>query len=124
MTEGRRLTFEAYGYALSHSKSKLKSSSSKQEHNGKDQLFIVHWQGSEPKDNRFRISTTDKRYLMDSLSLSKNENEAATFSLKDLGNGAGYAVTELSSGKRLQLGQDGSVYLGGENTFHIYSVTI
>ena len=58
---------------------------------------------------------------MDSLSLSKNENEAATFSLKDLGNGAGYAVTELSSGKRLQLGQDGSVYLGGENTFQIYS---
>ena len=124
VTEGRRLTFEAYGYALSHSKSKLKSSSSKQEHNGKDQLFIVHWQGSEPKDNRFWISTTDKRYLMDSLSLSKNENEAATFSLKDLGNGAGYAVTELSSGKRLQLGQDGSVYLGGENTFQIYSVTI
>lgn len=124
VTEGRRLTFEAHNRALSHSGSKLKSSSSSKEHDQKDQLFVVHWQGVNPKDNRFRIATTDQLYITKSLSLSKNEEKAALFSLKDMGNGVGYSISELDSGKRLQLNEDGSVALGGDTYFQIYSVTL
>jgi len=124
VTEGRRLTFEAHNRALSHNGSKLKSSSSSKEHDEKDQLFVVHWQGVNPKDNRFRIATTDQLYVTKSLSLSKNEEKAALFSLKDMGNGVGYSISELDSGKRLQLNEDGSVALGGDTYFQIYSVTL
>ena len=84
----------------------------------------MHWQGVNPKDNRFRIATTDQLYITKSLSLSKNEEKAALFSLKDMGNGVGYSISELDSGKRLQLNEDGSVSLGGDTYFQIYSVTL
>lgn len=124
VTEGRRLTFEAHNRALSHSSSKLGSSKSSDDHDQKDQLFIVYWQGSEPRDNRFHIATTDKRYVTKSLGLSKNQKEAATFSLKDMGNGVGYKITELDSKKRVQLSDSGTVSFGDDTYFQIYSVTL
>ena len=41
-----------------------------------------------------------------------------------MGNGVGYSISELDSGKRLQLNEDGSVALGGDTYFQIYSVTL
>ena len=56
--------------------------------------------------------------------MSKDEKKAALFSLKDMGNGVGYSISELDSGKRLQLNEDGSVALGGDTYFQIFSVTL
>lgn len=124
MTEGRHLTFEANGRALSHANGKLASSKARSKHNDKNQLFVVHWLGSAPKDNRFHITTPRGVYVTKSMSLSKKKSDAAVFSITDMGNSAGYAVREETSGKQLSINKDGSLSLTDGALVTIYSVTL
>ena len=124
LSEGRYLSFEANGHALSTSGSKLGSSKAKKQHNGDDQLFVIHWQGKDPRDNRFRISSSDKkRYITSKLKFTSNANKAAEFALSDQGNGKGYTITETKSNKMVSLSDDGSVSFGNNAHFTIYSIT-
>ena len=123
LTEGRRLTFEANGHALSHANKKLSTSSAKKSHDDDNQLFVLHWLGSEPRDNRFHISTEKGHYITKKLSLSNNKNEAGVFSIQDIGNGVGYKVTETEKNQQVTINKDGSVAYGDSSFLHIYSVT-
>ena len=123
LTEGRKLAFEANGRALSHANGKLGTSATKKNHDGGDQLFILHWLGSAPKDNRFHIATEKGDYITKKLSLSDNKNDAGVFSIRDVGNGAGYNVTELNAGKQVTISKDGSPEFGDSSFLKIYSVT-
>ena len=124
LSEGRYLAFEANGHALSHNDDKLSSSKAKKQHNGKDQLFVIHWQGTNPRDNRFKVSTTGNhpRYITSSLKFTNSKDNAAEFAFVDLGNGKGYTITDVHSKKQISLGHDGKVS-HGKGTFKVYSVT-
>lgn len=123
LTEGRRLTFEANGHALSSSNSKLSTSKAKEDHNGEDQLFVIRWLGTEPNDNRFHITTEKNLYVTKKLTLSSHKNAAGEFSIKDMGNGIGYKVTEVNLNKQVTITNDGSVSYGDDSFLKIYSVT-
>ena len=124
LSEGRYLTFEANGFALSSNGHRLSASKSSDEHNKDDQLFVIHWQGKDPRDNRFRISTKDKsRYITSGLRFTTNSNKAAQFALVDQGNGKGYTITESRSNKQLSITKDGKVAHANEASFKIFSVT-
>ena len=125
LTEGRFLVFETNGRALSHSGHYLGSSKACDQHNGDDQLFVIHWQGSAPRDNRFKISTPGKhpRYIASNLKFTSNPKKAAVFEIVDLGNGKGYTVTEHRSNKKLTISENGSVKRANYATFSIFSVT-
>jgi len=124
MTEGRHLTMEANGRALSHANHKLGSSPVNKKRDDKNQLFVVHWLGSAPKDNRFHITTPHGVYVTKSMSLSKNKSDAAVFSITDVGNSGGYAVREEKTGKQLSISKDGSISLEKGALVKIYSVTL
>ena len=124
ITEGRYLTLEANGRALSHANGKLGSSRVNSKRDDKNQLFVVHWLGSEPKDNSFHITTPQGVYVTKSMKLSKNKSDAASFSFTDMGNGAGYSVRDDASGKSLSIGKDGSLSLADGALVKIYSVTL
>lgn len=125
LSEGRYLTFEAHGHALSHSSDRLGTSKAHPKHNHDDQLFVVHWQGSEPRDNRFKIASPGRhpRYITSSLKLTKNSKKAAVFKITDLGNGKGHTVTEEGSKKQLSISEDGTVAHANHGTFSVFSVT-
>ena len=126
ITEGRYLTFEAHGHALTTQNEDLTVSDARDNHDGKNQLFVVHWLGSQPEENRFRISNREKsHYIDEKLGLTKKSSQAAQFSISDLGNGAGYAIVNTKTGKHLDLSKNGKISWKGDNaaTFKIYSVT-
>ncbi|WFD41109.1 phospholipase C [Malassezia japonica] len=125
LTEGRLLSFEANGYALAHGGHRLGASKAQDSHNGENQLFVIYWQGSAPKDNRFLIGTagSNPRYLTSSLKFTSSPKKATEYSFVDQGNGQGYTITETHSQKQLSITKDGSVAHANYATFTIYSVT-
>ena len=123
LTEGRYLTFESRGHALSHTNGKLSVGNVSKKDKPKEQLFLLHWQGSAPKDNRFKISTIHGHYITKSLELSENASDGAEFSIRDQSNGSGHAIIELESNKRLSLSQK-TVAFDDDSTLSIFSVTI
>ncbi|WFD28763.1 phospholipase C [Malassezia nana] len=128
ITEGRYLTFEVGQKALSHKGDKLSSTQAQKNHDAPEQRFIVHWQGTQPKDQRFLISTASKnnrRYLTESLALDSNKNNAAEFSIVDLRNGKGHAIINAKTQKQISMDEQGQVSVKGEadSGFQVYSVT-
>ena len=126
VTEGRYLAFEAWDYALTKQGDKLGASHKTDNHDNKDQLFVVHWQGTEPRDQRFYISTFDKtKFVTENLGLGKS-SDAAEFAIKDLGNGAGHIILNTKTGKQINVGRDGSVSWkdGNASTYEVFSVTV
>ena len=127
LTEGHYLTFEKDGKALQHKGHKLSLTNACNDHDGKDMRFVLWWQGKNPKDNAFYISTADKhdrKYIASSLELTTKE-KAAQFSIADLGNGKGHVITEIDSGKQLSVEKDGCVALtkNASDAFKVFSVT-
>ena len=127
-TEGRYLTFESGKYALSHKGNKVSAGKKSSKHNEHDQLFVLHWLGSNPRDLRFRIATPGKqmgkagKYITQKLGLSSNAKDAAVFEIT-FENG-GYSVVDTQSHKHLAL-DNGKVSLKGDcSSFSLYSVTI
>ena len=84
---------------------------------------MLQWLGTAPKDNRFHITTEKGHYITKDLSLSGNKHEAGVFSIKDMGNGVGYKVTELHAHKQLSIQKNGEVSYGDASYLKIYSVT-
>ncbi|KAL4399477.1 ester hydrolase [Malassezia pachydermatis] len=128
LTVGRYLTFEANGKALKHSDSKVGSTEPQKFHDAEEQRFILHWDGSDPKDNRFKISTpasAGKKYVTESLSLSSKKQDGAEFAIADLGNGKGHSITNVKTHKQLSLEKDGSVSMKDQASegFKVFSVT-
>ncbi|SHO79560.1 Uncharacterized protein MSYG_3910 [Malassezia sympodialis ATCC 42132] len=125
LTEGRYLSFSSSGRRLSHSGDKLQTAKDEGDYSQK-QLFVIHWQGTEPKDNRYLISTAGNstQYLTSSLHFTSKKSHAASFSLTDKGNGQGHAIQELSSHKYVQLSSQGNVSLSSKDDAHISVVSV
>ena len=125
ITEGRYLSLENGDHAVQVSDGKLTAGAVSKDRKNTDQLFVVQWLGSEPKDNRFRITDyKQKHYITSDLSLSEDTDNAILFSISDVGNGNGHEVRDTKSGKYLVL-NDGHISLSSDRkTFTIYSVTL
>lgn len=91
MTEGRYLRFEAWSHALSVNSSSL-SSTGHSDKFARDALFVLHWPGSQPKDNQFWILNQSKdKFLTSDLSFSGSDH-AATFARVDHTDGKGHSM--------------------------------
>ena len=128
ITEGRYLSFEVGKHALSHKDNKLGSMPVRKSHDAPEQRFIVHWQGTQPQDQRFFISTASKDhrlYLTESLSLDSNKNKAAEFSIIDLGNGKGHAIINTKTQQQISMDENGNISMkdAASSGFQVYSVT-
>ena len=124
LTEGRYLSFVSQKHRVVASGDKLSVAKDDGDYK-KEQLVVIHWQGTAPKDNKFKISTSDKKnYVSKSLSLGDSD-KAGVFSITDLGNGKGHKITNVKSRKELNLGSDGTVSMKehGATTFKVFSVT-
>ena len=87
------------------------------------QLFVLHWQGQEPKDNEFKVAAGDK-YLTSDLSLTKNKSHGASFAIFDNGNGKGHSAQELKSGKFLTLKGDNVSLEKKPSSLKVFAVTL
>ncbi|KOS14184.1 putative phospholipase c [Malassezia pachydermatis] len=91
LTEGRYLRFEAWSHALSVNSSSL-SSTGHSDKFARDALFVLHWPGSQPKDNQFWILNQSKdKFLTSDLSFSGSDH-AATFARVDHTDGKGHSM--------------------------------
>lgn len=125
LTEGRYLTFEYDGMALTNSKGFLSASKATTQHDDIKQRWVLHQQG--PADsNIFKISSAeDGTYIAASLALTKDVGNAQTFTLTFLGNGKGYSVG-LGAGSAIGMVQQGQAKLVSSSQaagFQIFSVT-
>ena len=89
-------------------------------------MFVLHWQGKEPKDNKgFKISTQGKNssYITEDLKLSSKKDDGVVLFFEDKGNGKGH---EIKNGKKsLSMSKDGEINWvdSDATTFKIFSVT-
>ena len=117
-TEGRYLTFEMNGYALTNDNHKLTAAKASPSHNVKAQRFILHQSGSG-----FSVTSAVDAYTVNDVDALKDPSSAAkTYAIIDLGNGQGYAIG--SNGQYLTLSKSGK--LGVSKTpggFNVFSVT-
>jgi phospholipase C len=124
LTEGRYLTFEAAGYALSNpgaSATALNATKSTASHDDVAQRWIIH---ETATDSRLYTvnSAVDGRFIGANLTLV-NEKEAMVHNITYLGGGKGYRV-QGSDGKYMSIGAAGKLNLGSSGRqFAIYSVT-
>lgn len=120
-TEGRFLVFEANGYALANDGgSALVATRVAATHNVKAQRFVLHQQASAAT---FSITSAVDGKAVSGTSLGSSS--AAAFTIKDLGNGAGYTV-QASNGQYLTISTAGQVaYTSTAPTkgFTVFSVT-
>lgn len=126
LSEGRHLVFETYNNALTAKDGKLQATEKKSKKDSKDQMFVLHWQGKEPKDNKgFKISTQGKNssYITEDLKLSSKKDDGVVLFFEDKGNGKGH---EIKNGKKsLSMSKDGEINWvdSDATTFKIFSVT-
>ena len=122
LTEGRYLSFASGKQRLSIQSGKLGTEPHKG-HFTEKQLFVLHWQGQEPKDNEFKVAAGDK-YLTSDLSLTKNKSHGASFAIFDNGNGKGHSAQELKSGKFLTLKGDNVTLEKKPSSLKVFAVTL
>ena len=124
MSEGRYLVFRANGKEINHSGNKLSLVDSHLKN--PESTFVVHWQGKEPKDNGFKISTgagKDAKYIVKDLKLG-DKKDGIVFNFKTLPNAAGYEIIDSASHKKLAI-RDGKVsFSDNAPAIEIYSVSI
>lgn len=122
LTEDCYLSFASGKQRLSTDSGKLGTEPHKG-HFTEKQLFVLHWQGQEPKDNEFKVAAGDK-YLTSDLSLTKNKSHGASFAIFDNGNGKGHSAQELKSGKFLTLKGDNVSLEKKPSSFKVFAVTL
>ena len=132
LTEGRYLTFEMNGFALtvaSTNASDITGTKATADHSSKNQRFVVHATGGtatfggEGAGNFVISSAFDGRYIAGHTSLSKSVSGAETYVIEDLGNGEGYSLMK-ENGKFLSIGTDGGIDIVSKAAgFQIFSVT-
>ncbi|KAK4962901.1 hypothetical protein LTR10_000528 [Elasticomyces elasticus] len=120
LTEGRYLTFEMNGYALTSSRGKLAASKATSKHNSKAQRFVIHQSGSKYAI----VSAFDSTSISGPGSMRPGGYNAAatTFTISDQANGKGYAV-KANNGQYLTIGAHGVSYSHKPMGFKIYSVS-
>ena len=111
LTEGRYLTFEMNGFALtapmrSTSSTSITATKASAKHDSKNQRWVLHQVDANnftKNSNEFMISAAvNGAYMSQSLKLGGDSTASAgTFKITDLGNGNGYAV---STGQNVFLG--------------------
>ncbi|KAK5687882.1 hypothetical protein LTR17_026681 [Elasticomyces elasticus] len=101
LTEGRYLTFEMNGYALTSARGKLAASKATSKHNSKAQRFVIHQSGSKYAI----VSAFDGTSVSGPGSMRPGRYSAAAtkFTSTDLANGQGYAV-KANNGQYLTVG--------------------
>ncbi|WPG98303.1 Hypothetical protein R9X50_00109100 [Acrodontium crateriforme] len=93
LTEGRYLTFEHSGYALTNNgHGHLTASKATAKHEQISQRWILHQQGLGDSNVFIIQSAKDKTYLKINMQLTKNIKDATQFTIKSLGTPKGYTI--------------------------------
>ena len=125
LTEGRYLTFEVLGFALTNAGSwckQLKAGKATADHSAIDQRWIIY---ETSDDSRlFTISSAvDGRHVGPQLTLVDKVAEASIYNITFLANGKGYYFCD-TDGQYITVNDQGNVMLANEGQgFSIYSVT-
>ena len=116
------MTFEQSGYALTDAgNGKLTVTKASTGHQSKSHRFLLHQ--ADANVNQYTISSAlDDKYISSSSSLVASKSTAAVFTISDLANGNGYALSV--GGKSWSFG-DGQVkeQNGVSGGIEIFSVT-
>lgn len=123
LTEGRYLTFEANGYALSTDGKSKQFSATKAtaDHRDIHQRWVLH--ALEPEGNSFYItSATNGYYISQHSSLSTLESGAETYNITYIG-GSKYALMK-ENGKYLNIDSTGTLaFTSTPVGYNVFSVT-
>ena len=127
LTEGRYLTIEMNGYALTNpagkaTSKKLTSSKATADHADKSQQWIVHQLAQD--GNTFIVGTAlDSLYMGNETNLWNNSGIAMPYQIEFQGGSQGYAFMQ-QNGKYLQLDSKGHVSVTSKKSgFNLFSVT-
>ncbi|KAJ9604008.1 hypothetical protein H2200_011530 [Cladophialophora chaetospira] len=124
LTEGRYLTFESSGFALTNFGSKamhVNATKATADHAAMAQRWVIHETATDSRLYRFS-SAVDGRYIGANLALV-NETTAMVHNITYLGGGKGYSLQD-STGTYINVGSAGNVTMSSsEQSFSIYSVT-
>ncbi|KAJ5759501.1 hypothetical protein N7520_006657 [Penicillium odoratum] len=115
LTEGRYLTFESSGKALTNAgnASRLSSTAALADHSDKHQRWVIHYTSDE-ESQIFQISSAlDSKWIGTNGSLVSSRNKAANITITFLGNSKGYSLKY----------EDGTTVGGLENGTKIWSVS-
>ena len=126
LTEGRYLTFEAGGYAITASGSSAVASKASAKHDKKSQRWVIHQvaDGGAGATEVIVSSAVDGRYLSQGGRLTSSKSKAEALKIVDMGNGKGYTLQDAKTGRYLSTARNGKLLFGGSRTaFKIYSVT-
>lgn len=124
LSEGRYLTFEMNGYALTDANGKLTATKATSTHNSASQRFVVYEANATlpvftikgAQSGNYSTATEEMKTSSPSL--------AGSFQILDMGNGTGYSVQQVKGGKYLSISKSGAVQLGKTAAgFSLFSVT-
>jgi phospholipase C len=124
LTEGRFLTFESSGFALSNTGSKstqVNATKASPDHSAMSQRWVIH--ETEVDSRLYTISSAvDNRFIGANLAYT-NASQAVVHNITYLGGGKGYSLQE-QGGKYISTGSNGKVSMSSSaQSFLIYSVT-
>jgi phospholipase C len=127
LTEGRYLTFESNGYALTAKGSAVTTSKATASHNALAQRWVIHQvsDGGQGSASVTISSAVDGRYIAFGGKLTSNKSQAAVVKIVDQGNGAGYTIAPVQGyNAYYSISKSGSVsFSGAKGSFSIFSVT-
>lgn len=124
LTEGRYLTFEFEGFALSNNNDHVGFAKATAKHDDIRQRWVIHQQGEGDSDVFTISSALDGTYITNRLTLSKGSESAQPVKFTYLGGGKGY-VAEIGD-RSLAMGANGqaqTVQKTPGKGFSIFSVT-
>lgn len=133
LTEGRYLTFELNGFALTNPSSdgddtgSLSITKATSNHESKNQRWVIHYSQGE-QSGIFQISSAlDGRFIGKNGKLipaSQQAKSAADFNITFLGNGDGYSI-QYNGGKFVSMDTNGKLDIANNNAagLQVYSVS-
>lgn len=126
LTEGRYLTFEMNGYALTNTGEnamRVSSTLASPEHRDMRQRWVIHRVGEETGSSFTISSAVDGRYISYLQGLTSWKWLAETYTISDLGNGKGYDL-KPSGVLSLSVSSLGYVFQTvTKGAFQVFSVT-
>lgn len=120
LTEGRHLVFEMNGYALADGE-RATTSKASQDHDSKDQRWIVHVE--QLGGTEFKISNSDNgKYVCAGLALCDDKGDAIVFDVEFKAS-KGYSLKAKDDSKFLATNDKGELSLGSSSSYwSVYSV--